>query len=317
MTPLTVIGGFLGAGKTTLVNHLLTSADRRWGVLVNDFGAINVDAALIGERAGEMVALTNGCVCCTMGDDLGAALARLAARAPGIDHVIVETSGVSDPWRTAQLALIEPGYSLEPIVVVADAAALTAHLTDRWVADTIRTQLMAAELVILNKADLADPAIAAATLRTIRPNIPVIETRNARVPPDRLRFPPLGRSAFRADTPSTHLFQTWHWIPPAPLNRAALRDLLGRLPASVLRVKGTCHLAGEPHPFVLQFAARQWALAPLGEAPRAELGEAPRAELGEAPRAPGWLTPGLIAIGTPEMPAPARLAALFSATVAG
>ena len=70
--PLTVIGGFLGAGKTTLINRLLKSADRRWGVLVNDFGAINIDAELIASRDGDSVALTNGSVCCGMGEDHGA-----------------------------------------------------------------------------------------------------------------------------------------------------------------------------------------------------------------------------------------------------
>jgi G3E family GTPase len=127
--PLTVIGGFLGAGKTTLVNHLLATAERRWGVLVNDFGAVNVDAALIAESGSDSVALANGCVCCAMGDDLGDALANLVARNPAPEHVIVEASGVGDPWRIAQLALIEPGFSLEPLVVLADATRPMTFVT--------------------------------------------------------------------------------------------------------------------------------------------------------------------------------------------
>src|ERR1700722_19550633 len=139
--PLTVIGGFLGAGKTTLVNHLLHTATRRYGVLVNDFGAIVVDAALIASGNGDTIALTNGCVCCGMSGDLGDGLVRLAGRQPPIEHVIVEASGVSDPGRVAELASIEPGFGLEPIVVVADASALERQLHDRWVADTVRGQL--------------------------------------------------------------------------------------------------------------------------------------------------------------------------------
>ena len=184
--PLTVIGGFLGAGKTTLVNHFLRTATRRIGVLVNDFGAINIDAALIASRDSEMVALTNGCVCCGTGDDLGAGLVRLMARERGIEHVIIEASGVSDPWRVAQLALVEPGFNLEPIVVVADGVALPRQLRDRWVSDTVRGQLLAAELVVLNKAEHAT-AEARAAIQAIRPEARLIETRHGVMSADLLR----------------------------------------------------------------------------------------------------------------------------------
>lgn len=88
--PLTVIGGFLGAGKTTLLNHLLTLAQgRRLAVLVNDFGALNIDAALVASRDGSTIALTNGCVCCQIGDDLTAALVSETERhlMPGLGVV--------------------------------------------------------------------------------------------------------------------------------------------------------------------------------------------------------------------------------------
>ena len=295
--PLTVIGGFLGAGKTTLVNHLLRNATRRWGVLVNDFGAINIDAALIAARDGDTIALTNGCVCCGMGDDLGAGLARLAARTPAPEHVAVEASGVSDPRRIAQYALVEPGFSLEPIVVVADAPALPAALHDRWVADTVRAQLAAAELVLLNKADLADAAALEAARRAvqaIRPGVRLLQTRFGAVPEPRLRFPAAPPGRFHADAPPAHAFRTWHWIPPAVLDRQRLRALLGALPASVLRVKGFCRLAPDAAPYALQFAAGQWTLSPAEALP-----------------------PGLVAIGTPDMPSAEALTELFAATSAG
>ena len=145
--PLGVIGGFLGAGKTTLLNHLLATAQRRNGVLVNDFGAI---------------ALTNGCVCCSMGDDLGAGLGagldRLARREPSPDHVIVEASGVSDPWRIAQLALIETRFTLQPLVVLVDAAAFLGQLADRWTGDTVARQLGFAELVVITLWPTSNPS---------------------------------------------------------------------------------------------------------------------------------------------------------------
>src|SRR5689334_11982857 len=81
--PFTVIGGFLGAGKTTLVNALLAQpGGARLAVLVNDFGAVNIDASLIAAREGDTIALSNGCVCCAMGDDLGRGIAALLARRP-------------------------------------------------------------------------------------------------------------------------------------------------------------------------------------------------------------------------------------------
>ena len=103
--PFTVIGGFLGAGKTTLLNHWLRHADgQRLAVLVNDFGALNIDAGLIKAHSGDTIALTNGCVCCQIGDDLSMALIGVLQQRERFDAVVVEASGVSDPWRIAQLA---------------------------------------------------------------------------------------------------------------------------------------------------------------------------------------------------------------------
>jgi len=232
--PLTVIGGFLGAGKTTLVNHLLATAERRWGVLVNDFGAVNVDAALIAESGSDSVALANGCVCCAMGDDLGDALAKLMARNPAPEHVIVEASGVGDPWRIAQLALIEPGLSLEPLVVLADAAALATQLDDKWIADTVRMQLDHAELLLLTKSDLAAPEPAERILSALRPGTPQRRIESGMVAAADLSFPvdPLARprpSRFMADAPA-HPFRSWHWRPSRPIDRDRLRPILEALP---------------------------------------------------------------------------------------
>jgi G3E family GTPase len=293
MIPLTVIGGFLGSGKSTLVNHLLATGRRRYGVLVNDFGAINVDAALIAANDGATLALTNGCVCCSQGEDLGDGLALLAQRRPAVEHVIVEASGVSDPWRLAQLALVETGFALEPLVVMVDAAAFLDQLADRWISDTVARQLAFAELVVLNKTDLvADLAPVRAEVLRLRPEARIVAVREGRLDPAELQFtPPPRRRASRlvADAPG-HGFRSVTWRPRGPLDRARLRAVLEGLPRSVLRVKGFCRLGPEAAPHLLQYAAERWAFTP-GAA-------------GEE---------GFVLIGTAGMPAEADLAARFAA----
>jgi G3E family GTPase len=296
--PLTVIGGFLGAGKTTLVNHLLRTAERRWGVLVNDFGAVNVDAALIAESGSDSVALANGCVCCAMGEDLGAALASLAARGP--EHIIVEASGVGDPWRIAQLALIEPGFSLEPLVVLVDPTALPRQLDDRWIADTVRMQLAHAEVFLVAKSDLATNAQVAATdalLAGIRPATPVRHIVAGAVAAGEISFPvdPLTRprpSRLRADAPG-HPFHSFHWRPGGAIDRERMRGVLDALPPSVLRIKGIVRVTPDAC-VVLQYAAARWSWVPAG----------------------GVAETGLVVIGTPALPEAGALQALFDATLA-
>ncbi|MDE2198322.1 MAG: GTP-binding protein [Rhodospirillales bacterium] len=293
LLPLTVIGGFLGAGKTTLVNHLLARATRRIGVLVNDFGAVNIDAALIAARDGDMISLANGCVCCSLGEDFGASLNRLAARVPAPEQIIVEASGVSDPWAIAQLALIEPGFTLEPLVVVVDAEAVAGQLADRWVADTVARQLAAAEVVVLTRGPAAaDLGAVHALLASRCPAAPVIAAEHGRVDPAALHFPPPPRarpSRFQAS--AAEAFRTCHWRCPGPLARDRLRRVLGELPRAVLRVKGFCTLDGQAH--LLQFAAGRWAFT------RAAPGQ------GE----------GFVIIGTPGMPDCSTLALRFEEAV--
>ena len=262
--PVTVLGGFLGAGKTTALNALLLRSAARIAVLVNDFGAIAIDAALIAARQGGMVALSNGCVCCALGPDLGAGIAQLVALDPPPEHIVIEASGVSDPWRIAQLARLETGVHLDAVPVLADAQRFPALLADRWLADTLERQVARADLVLLTHADLATPAELAATRAAIlrlRPAVPV-----APMPPEglprllgALHAPP-GR--FVADTATEHGFRQAAWTPCPGLDRAALLAALDALPDSVLRVKGFCRLGPEAQLYLVQRAGRRTTLQP-------------------------------------------------------
>ncbi|MDP5350234.1 MAG: GTP-binding protein, partial [Paracoccaceae bacterium] len=120
--PLTVIGGYLGAGKTTLINRLLREDHgQRVLVMVNDFGAINIDADLLVSADGDTMTLTNGCVCCTMGADLFMAMGDALDRRPRPDHLVIEASGIADPARIATAARAEPDMAYGGIAVVVDA----------------------------------------------------------------------------------------------------------------------------------------------------------------------------------------------------
>jgi len=272
--PFTVIGGFLGAGKTTLLRHWLTLDDgpsgsgsgasgRRIAVLVNDFGELNLDAALIAQAGGGAIALSNGCVCCSIGDDLGNALIQLLDAWPPFDAVVVEASGVSDPWRIAQYALADPRLVLDGVTVLVDAAAVASQALDPLLADTLSRPLAHADLIVLNKVDQADaPTLAAAQAWLARhapPGVPQLQTVQAQVPRALLGaalYQPKGwggdkrggegRGGGLPGHPAVahdQRFESWAVQPEGTYDAARLRAWLQALPPSVLRLKALLPLA--------------------------------------------------------------------------
>lgn len=186
--PLSLIAGYLGAGKTTLVNHLLRNAQgRRIAVLVNDFGELNIDADLIVGQQGDVIRLAGGCVCCQFGSDLVGALAALTS-APGAtrpDHLLLEASGIGLPAALLPTLALLPGLRLEAVLVVADAQSLRERAADRYVGDTVMQQLRAADLLLLNKCDGLSAARRTelhAWLRAQAVAAPVLETTHAAAP---------------------------------------------------------------------------------------------------------------------------------------
>jgi len=153
---MSVLGGFLGAGKTTLLNRILSGRHGvRFAVLVNDFGELAVDGSLVAAHDGETITFANGCVCCSMGDDLVVTLDRLLDRDPPPEHILVEASGVADPRAIADVATLHPGLSRDLVVVLADVETVRARHDDHRLRDTVMRQLAAADLLVLNKCDLA------------------------------------------------------------------------------------------------------------------------------------------------------------------
>ena len=154
--PMTIIGGFLGAGKTTLLNHILHGDHGlKIAALVNDFGAINIDAQLVVGVEGETVNLSNGCICCTIRGDLLKATLELLRREDPPEYIIVETSGVSDPIAVANVFLvpdIRALVRLDSILVVVDADNVLT--LDEENAGLALDQIAVADIVVLNKVDL-------------------------------------------------------------------------------------------------------------------------------------------------------------------
>lgn len=157
--PVILIGGYLGAGKTTLVNHLLRHAQgRRIAVLVNDFGEINIDADLMEGTAAGVISLAGGCLCCSFGEDLVGTLQTLARGSDTRpDVVLIELSGVALPVPVARSIKLALGVEVVGTLVVADASAIQRQICDRYVGETVRQQLRDADWVLVNKSGLVTP----------------------------------------------------------------------------------------------------------------------------------------------------------------
>ncbi len=184
--PVTLIGGYLGAGKTTLVNSLLRQADgRRLAVLVNEFGSLPIDADLIVARDDNLISISGGCICCSFGSDLVAALIDVSARGREVDHLLIETSGVALPGSIVQSIALLPGLAIDGVIVLADAETVEQRACDRYMSDTVRGQLAGADIIVLNKVDLVSPERLAATARWLAETVPgarVLPVRNADIP---------------------------------------------------------------------------------------------------------------------------------------
>ncbi len=156
--PVTILSGFLGSGKTTLLNRML-KADHglRIAVMINDFGDVNIDKDLVIGQTGDVVELSGGCLCCTIRGDLLDAARGLLTSGREFDYVIVETSGLAEPFAVAQTFLVpelEESFRLDAVVTVVDSANLEPWLESNA---TTAEQIRCADLLVMNKLDLVTP----------------------------------------------------------------------------------------------------------------------------------------------------------------
>ena len=294
--PLTVLSGFLGSGKTSLLNHVLEQAGgRRITALVNDFGAINIDAELIAARHGNQIALTNGCVCCSIGDDFMQTLAGIMKTEPLPDHIIVEASGVADPARIAAYAAVDPLLRLDGIVTLVDAAGHKLHAADPHLADNYAKQIGAAHLLLISKPDLADAASLKqlqAELAAARPEAAQALVTHGKLPADVI----LGLDGDMPETAprdaaADHGLVSWAGhVPPLPRDVLAARLL--QLRPHLLRAKAV--LADADGAYALHYAGGRISVEPFS----------------------GTASGHLVLIGKPGLPDDAALARLLTAAEA-
>ncbi|MEH6740612.1 MAG: CobW family GTP-binding protein [Sulfitobacter sp.] len=185
--PVTVIGGYLGSGKTTMVNHLLRNANGlRLAVLVNEFGELAIDEDLIEAEDDDIISIAGGCVCCSFGSDLTGALIELAKLVPQPDHVLIESSGVAIPSAIAGSVSLLEGFRTDGIVIVADAEIVQSSACDKYMSDTVLRQIADANIIVLNKTDLVSETQLSDTKQWLglqNSGARVVETTHSIVPP--------------------------------------------------------------------------------------------------------------------------------------
>jgi G3E family GTPase len=295
--PILLVAGFLGAGKTTVVNHLLAHAQgRRIAALVNDFGAINIDAELIAGASDGVVSLSNGCICCTLEGDLLRTIATLLRRDPRPEFIVIETSGVADPSdivRNLMDPVIWKEAPLETVLCVVDATQPTSVLNDALV----RSQLRAADVVALSKVDLVDAgsrAVMRDAIRAQRPAAVIVDAVQGEVPTALLFPADIDHVPEPRETgprrPAVDRFETLSWTSERPVLLPRLQQAIGRLAPKLARAKGLFETVEQPGRLtVFQLAGGRATLAPGGAptpgVPRsrivfiAELGVLSRAEI--------------------------------------
>ncbi len=279
--PLTILSGYLGAGKTTLVNHLLRNANgRRLVVLVNDFGELPIDADLIESRDGDTLNLANGCACCSMGGDLFNALVDVLDRTPRPDHLLIEASGVADPARIANIALAEPDLKLDAIISLVDAETFEALIEDPLVGETVMQQIKTSDIILLNKLDLIEKPYRerlTALLKHMAPGGQVIETEFSKIPLDMA----IGMNAPNGSRDEVLLpvgghgaaYVKWSRATDRQLNREQFEQQLALLGKELLRLKGIVYFTDSKLAHSVQCVGARRTIAPMQNQPQSDRGK--------------------------------------------
>lgn len=281
---MVVLTGHLGSGKTTMLNFLLRRPGARVGVIVNDFGAVNVDAGLISGQIDEPASIAGGCICCLPdAGGLDDALAKLSHPRLGLDVVVVEASGLAEPTTLARLVQLSSVERVRPggVIEVVDAVEYFATLDNGLGPAPLRFE--AATLVVVNKVDRLPLEERAATVdritdrvRARNPHVEIVQAERGRIdpdliydaaatedPPDQLPFGAALRAEHAHEHPHIHADSVTVTI-PGVVEPAGLVDLLNAPPPTAYRIKGTVTVAtrGRAQSYLLNIVGRSGNLVP-------------------------------------------------------
>jgi G3E family GTPase len=261
-TPLTLITGSLGSGKTTLLRRILERANRRLAILMNEFGEIAVDSRVIQGEHVRIVELDGGCVCCSLSGEFEAAV-REIVESVRPEAIVVETTGVAEADALVLEVESLPLVRLDGVVCIVDAHASVKFPRMGY---TTKTQIEAADILLLNKTDLIEPAQLESVKEEVRrhnPRAVLHPTVRSGIDPDLLFGQEVRRrSAFQGTVPAEHHhdveFQSFRFSSGKLLDRERFEGFLSGLPESVYRAKGFVRFAGGSHLF--NYVAGRWDL---------------------------------------------------------
>jgi G3E family GTPase len=289
--PVTIITGFLGSGKTTLLNHILNNQKgMRTAVLVNEFGEISIDAELIVSSEEDLVELNNGCICCTIRDDIAESVLRLMERSDKIDYLVVETTGLADPLPVA-LTFLGPELRdltrLDSIITLVDA---TNFAPDLFNSDVAYSQIAYGDVILLNKTDLVEEAEIERLekrIREIKEDARILRTVNSAVPLELI----LDTDLFQASSlpqeeahdhdshdhhdhehdhdhhhsHHSHIeadgFNSLAFESDQPFSLDAFQNFLNELPDAVFRAKGVLWFEESPERHIFHLSGRRYTLS--------------------------------------------------------
>lgn len=272
--PVTIIGGFLGSGKTSLLNHIINNTrGKRFAVLVNDFGEINIDAKLVVSVEGETISLSNGCVCCVIRDDLLKEVIRLLDRDPLPEHIVIESSGVARPLSVAETFFnpsVQRLVEVQNMIALLDADLVIDDQADYT--DLAYSQIAVADLVVINKTDLASPRQIEDVRQKVEAIVPrarILETTFGEVPLDLIFDDQMSKALAGlrernnlltpySAPPTNGEFATWTFRSQAEWSFNALQRAVEHLPKGIYRAKGMVRLDLETDDYgILQVTGRR------------------------------------------------------------
>jgi G3E family GTPase len=273
--PVTIIAGFLGSGKTTLLNHILASQDGlKVAVIVNEIGAVGIDGELIIATTGDMVELSNGCICCSMNNDLVDAAFRVLNRGEKIDYLVVECTGVADPLPVVLTFLRSEFRDLvrvDSVVTIVDAANFRLDL---FASEATRNQLRYADTILLNKCDLASTDRVRSIegkIRAVKEEARIVCTTRCQVPLPLIlsvgefqsdRF--FADAASHADCAHGHLaddgFEALSFESDRPFAANQFQSFLEQLPETVFRGKGVIEIEESETQYVFHLVGQRFTL---------------------------------------------------------